>query len=257
MSSTSMTNAAFETYDGRSRGEQGRPSCAATWVLDGQPTPLAAHPMEHRRPDRRRDPGPARRGCQVAKAGDLHLSVPTGTPRHHERNQVMCKDQDQQLGAPGSRAIAYHRSATPNPGSLQHQAATIRKLIAGVGWELAGQYSDIGPGRGDLLPGLQEALAALDAGHASVLVVADASRLSREWVALAGIIKRADESGWWIVSGTALDGPPPGPVAAVTPESCRSPVYSPAWLRWPMGRASKWLRRRRKSTSRSASTPSP
>ncbi len=80
-----------------------------------------------------------------------------------------------------------------------------------MGWELAGQYSDIGPGRGDLLPGLKEALAAVGAGHASVLVVADASRLSREWTALARIIEQAAEKGWSIVSGTAMDEPSPAP----------------------------------------------
>lgn len=125
------------------------------------------------------------------------------------------QDHEDEGSAPGSRAIAYHRSATPNRQSLEWQAIATGDLLAAMRWDLAGQYCDNGSGRGVVLPGLQEAIAALDAGNAGMLVVADVSRLGREWSAISRIIESAEKSGWSIVSCTARTSRlPPRPSSA-------------------------------------------
>lgn len=81
------------------------------------------------------------------------------------------------------RAIGYRRiskDANGNGHSLQAQTSAIEQACAARGWELLGIEEDIqGGGSTRNRPGLERALAMLDAGKADVLVVAKLDRLSR------------------------------------------------------------------------------
>ena len=68
------------------------------------------------------------------------------------------------------------------------------------GWDLVAIVEDRGYSAKDLKrPGIQNALAQLEAGEADALVTAKVDRLSRSTLDFAGLIERAQREGWEIV----------------------------------------------------------
>lgn len=69
------------------------------------------------------------------------------------------------------------------------------------GWTLVGTFEDAGlSGKSLDRPGLDAALAAVESGEASALVVAKLDRLSRSLLDFAGLVERARKRRWSIVA---------------------------------------------------------
>jgi DNA invertase Pin-like site-specific DNA recombinase len=102
-------------------------------------------------------------------------------------------------------AVGYLRVSTlgqsESGAGLADQRQSIRCECERRGWTLAHVYSDEGAsGRSiDGRPALVEALAALRAGEASVLVTAKLDRLSRSVLDFASLMARAERERWAIV----------------------------------------------------------
>ena len=90
---------------------------------------------------------------------------------------------------------------------LQAQEAAIREECARRGLTLVAVYADEGVSGTvppDRRPGLAAAIAALDNGEASILMVAKVDRLGRSFADLALLTPLAERAGWGIV---ALNSP--------------------------------------------------
>jgi len=106
-------------------------------------------------------------------------------------------------------AFAYLRVSTEEQAvsglGLAAQEAAIRAECSRRGLDLTAVYVDAGiSGKTLDRPELQRALADLDAGRGSVLIVAKLDRLTRSVHDATGIMLRADRGGWGLV---ALDAP--------------------------------------------------
>lgn len=98
------------------------------------------------------------------------------------------------------RAIGYLRVSTAEQADsgagLSAQRAAITAEAARRGWELT-FIEDAGYTAKDLnRPGIQQALALLDAGKADILCVSKLDRVSRSVIDGAGLVRRADRKGW-------------------------------------------------------------
>lgn len=105
------------------------------------------------------------------------------------------------------QAIAYLRVSTDEQADsgagLDAQRAAIATAAASRGWELVGEYVDAGVSGGiapERRPAMAEALAALDAGDADLLVVAKSDRLARSVVGLVGMLDRSERAAWSLVA---------------------------------------------------------
>jgi DNA invertase Pin-like site-specific DNA recombinase len=103
------------------------------------------------------------------------------------------------------RAIAYLRVSTDEQTEsglgLGAQTTTIMTAVHARQWSLVASLVDEGRSGGTMVrPALTEALEALDAGHADVLVVAKLDRLSRSVLDFATITDRARRRGWSVVA---------------------------------------------------------
>jgi DNA invertase Pin-like site-specific DNA recombinase len=102
-------------------------------------------------------------------------------------------------------AAGYLRVSTASQfqsgAGLADQDQAIRAECERRGWKLSQVWADdAASGRSiDRRPELQEALDALDAGQASVLVTAKLDRLSRSVLDFAALMARAEREGWAIV----------------------------------------------------------
>lgn len=106
-----------------------------------------------------------------------------------------------------SDVVGYCRVSTDQQGDsgagLEAQESRIRDEVARRGWKLREVYVDVASGKSTRKrPELAKALADLDAGRASVIVVAKLDRLSRSMLDFARLVDRAAREGWSI---TALD----------------------------------------------------
>lgn len=106
-----------------------------------------------------------------------------------------------------SCAVGYLRVSTAEQAetglSLDAQADTITAYCQARGWDLCDITDDAGVSGSetpDDRDGLAPLLAALDAGEASVLVVAKLDRLSRDVRDFADLMERAKRHGWAIVA---------------------------------------------------------
>ena len=106
-----------------------------------------------------------------------------------------------------TRVIAYLRVSTDEQADsgagLDAQRATIAAAAATRGWELVGEYVDAGVSAKiapERRPAMADALDALDAGNADVLVVAKSDRLARSVVGLVGMLDRAERAPWSLVA---------------------------------------------------------
>ena len=109
------------------------------------------------------------------------------------------------------RAVGYTRVSTDGQAesgaSLDAQEAAIRAECECRGWELVRMATDTGSGKSlDRRGALVEALAALDAGEAEVLIASKLDRLARSVLDFAGMMARASKRGWSIsVLDVAVD----------------------------------------------------
>jgi DNA invertase Pin-like site-specific DNA recombinase len=99
------------------------------------------------------------------------------------------------------RAVGYIRVSTDEQADsglgLGAQRAAIEGEAARRGWDLVHIYTDTASGRTlARRPGLEQALARLEARQASALVVSKLDRLSRSTKDFAMLMERAQRSGW-------------------------------------------------------------
>lgn len=103
------------------------------------------------------------------------------------------------------RMVAYVRVSTIEQGEqgvgLDAQRATIEHECQRRGWELVGVYQDVLSGKSvNGRHGLADALAAIEGGSASGLVVAKLDRLSRSLADFAALMERSRQRGWALVA---------------------------------------------------------
>ena len=104
---------------------------------------------------------------------------------------------------PARPVVAYVRVSTREQGdsglglAAQHHA--VQAECARRGWDLARTYSDVASGKSTDRPGLTAAMAALDSGLVTGLVVAKIDRLSRSLFDFAGIVATAQTKNWALV----------------------------------------------------------
>jgi DNA invertase Pin-like site-specific DNA recombinase len=102
-------------------------------------------------------------------------------------------------------AVAYLRVSTEEQAvsglGMAAQEAAVRAECVRRGLPLLALYADPGVSAKNLdRPGLREALAVLDAGEASVLVVAKLDRLTRSVHDATGLMLAAERAGWGLVA---------------------------------------------------------
>ena len=102
--------------------------------------------------------------------------------------------------------IGYVRVSTDEQADsgagLAVQRAAIEAEAARRGWQLVTIHEDAGASGKSLngRPGLAAALAAIETGEASGLVVAKLDRLSRSLLDFAGLMERSQRKGWALVA---------------------------------------------------------
>ncbi len=93
-----------------------------------------------------------------------------------------------------TRAVGYIRVSTSEQGQsglgLAAQRSAIEAACAARGWQLAAIEQDIGSGAKADRPGLQRALAAVEAGQVGCIIVAKLDRLSRSVSNFAQMLER-------------------------------------------------------------------
>ena len=108
-------------------------------------------------------------------------------------------------------AVAYVRVAAFSQAAprsrLDAQAATIRRFADAAGIKLVRIFEDLGESAHNMRrPGLLALLAAVNAGSADVVLVADLSRLARNMDVLHRLIRFFDRRGVRLVCAAALRG---------------------------------------------------
>jgi DNA invertase Pin-like site-specific DNA recombinase len=103
------------------------------------------------------------------------------------------------------RVIGYVRVSTEEQADsgagLEAQRAAIAAEAERRGWQLVEVYEDAGAsGKSLKRPGLAEALAAVERGDASAVIVAKLDRLSRSVHDFASVMERAQRRGWALVA---------------------------------------------------------
>jgi DNA invertase Pin-like site-specific DNA recombinase len=106
-----------------------------------------------------------------------------------------------QIAIDSLRAVGYIRVSTDEQeGSglgLEAQRAAIEGATTRRGWDLIYVFTDTASGRSlSRRPGLEKALAMLEGGGASALVVSKLDRLSRSTKDFATLMERAQRRGW-------------------------------------------------------------
>lgn len=89
------------------------------------------------------------------------------------------------------RAAIYTRTAAPNPAAHERQREDCERLAAELGYEVVGEFHDVGTTR----PGLDQLLATIRDREASAVVVADLDRLGRTLDAFAQVMATLDDAG--------------------------------------------------------------
>lgn len=105
----------------------------------------------------------------------------------------------------GTRVLGYVRVSTveqaDSGAGLEAQRAAIQLACKQRGWELVGVIEDAGFSAATLdRPGITEAVGAVEAGQASVLVVAKLDRLSRSLLDFAAVMERSRRKRWSLVA---------------------------------------------------------
>jgi DNA invertase Pin-like site-specific DNA recombinase len=116
------------------------------------------------------------------------------------RNRPRSAAEDASRAAVGYVRVSTTGQAESGAG-LSDQRRAIRTDCERRGWKLSTIYADDGASGSSIAgrPALTEALGALNAGEASVLVTAKLDRLSRSVLDFASLTARAEHEGWAIV----------------------------------------------------------
>jgi DNA invertase Pin-like site-specific DNA recombinase len=98
-------------------------------------------------------------------------------------------------------AVGYVRVSTEEQSDsglgLEAQRAAINAEVTRRGWDLVEIFTDTASGKSlSRRPGLEDALAVLEGGGATALVVAKLDRLSRSTKDFASLMERAQRKGW-------------------------------------------------------------
>jgi len=105
-----------------------------------------------------------------------------------------------------TRVVLYTRVSTSEQAEsglgLIAQEEALRAECDRRGWEIIAVLSDAGASGKSLSgrPGLGDALALIDTGHADCLAVAKLDRLSRSLLDFAGLMARAQSEGWNVIA---------------------------------------------------------
>jgi DNA invertase Pin-like site-specific DNA recombinase len=84
---------------------------------------------------------------------------------------------------------------------LAVQREAVHKAVGDRGWHMVGIHEDAGHSARDLRrPGVQAALAIVDAGGADAVVLAKLDRLSRSLLDFASLIERSRQRGWSLIA---------------------------------------------------------
>lgn len=125
--------------------------------------------------------------------------------------------------APAHHVVGYVRVSTEEQAvsgaGLAAQRATIEAEAARRGWEIVAWFADEGISGKAISnrPALAEAIAAVESGQASALIVAKLDRLSRSVADASGLLDRAARAGWRIFSADlAIDTTTPAGEAAAS-----------------------------------------
>ncbi|WP_328478508.1 recombinase family protein [Actinoplanes sp. NBC_00393] len=108
--------------------------------------------------------------------------------------------------APQNTAVAYLRVSTEEQAEsgagIAAQRAAIEAEAERRGWVIVGWHTDAGASGKSMAkrPALADALAAVESGEATALVVAKLDRLSRSLVDFAALMERARSKGWNLVA---------------------------------------------------------
>lgn len=108
---------------------------------------------------------------------------------------------DQSYSVVGYVRVSTGEQAESGAG-LEAQRQAIEAEAARRGWELVAVYEDAGASGKSMKgrPGLQEALAAVEAGEAEALLVSKLDRLSRSVIDFANVLERSRRKGWSLVA---------------------------------------------------------
>jgi DNA invertase Pin-like site-specific DNA recombinase len=87
-------------------------------------------------------------------------------------------------------AVIYTRSARPNRRAHEEQREACERLIAELGYEVIEEFHDVGTVR----PGLDQLLATVRDGKASVVVAAGLDRLGRTFDTFTHIMETLNEA---------------------------------------------------------------
>ena len=100
--------------------------------------------------------------------------------------------------------VGYCRVSTDEQGDsglgLAAQRTAIQAECDRRGWTLAEVHEDVLSGKTLNRPGVAAALDAVESGAASTLIVAKLDRLSRSLLDFAGLMRKAQASGWNLVA---------------------------------------------------------
>lgn len=99
------------------------------------------------------------------------------------------------------RAVGYVRVSTDEQADsglgLEAQRVAIEAEATGRGWDLVCLFTDTASGKSlSRRPGLEQALATLEAGRVDALVVSKLDRLSRSTKDFGALMERAQRKGW-------------------------------------------------------------
>ena len=103
----------------------------------------------------------------------------------------------------GKRVISYYRVSTDDQGEhgmgMAAQEDAISSACQQHKWEVVNTFHDVKSGGSMRRPGLAQALSAMAAGEADILVGAKLDRISRSVVDFGNLIETAQKQGWSLV----------------------------------------------------------
>lgn len=115
------------------------------------------------------------------------------------------RKSEKTVGVIGYCRVKPHEEFPPEL-SLEDQEEAIRKECAKRGFELVALYSDAGLPETQGRPALSAALASLNEGNGSILMVTKLDRLTRSMHVAARVLASAERGGWTVIGlDSAID----------------------------------------------------
>lgn len=138
--------------------------------------------------------------CVVVLAQSTRLGLPSGS----DSCKLGHMARSRKTGTDSSAVVGYVRVSTDEQAvsglGLAAQRAAIRAECARRGWTLLAIHEDALSGKTLNRPGMAAALAAVESGAVSAIVVAKLDRLSRSLVDFASLMARAQAGRWNLVA---------------------------------------------------------